>query len=65
MSLEGQGTDSLGDYLTGILENTLEKKEKQAVVLQDLYGAWHREEEFPELSEVTVVNKKPGIRQHS
>ena len=65
MSLEGHGTDSLGDYLTGILENTLEKKEKQAVVLQDLYVAWHREEEFPELSEVTVVNKKPGIRQHS
>ena len=65
MSLDGQETDSLGDYLTGILENTLEKKEKQAAVLQDLYGAWHREEEFPELLEVTVVNKKPRIRQHS
>ena len=65
MSLDGQETDSLGDYLTGILENTLGKKEKQAAVLQDLYGAWHREEEFPELLEVTVVNKKPRIRQHS
>ena len=65
MSLDGQETDSLGDYLTGILENTLEKKEIQAAVLQDLYGAWHREEEFPELLEVTVVNKKPRIRQHS
>ena len=40
-------------------------QEKQAAVLQDLYGAWHREEEFPELLEVTVVNKKPRIRQHS
>lgn len=65
MSLDGQGADSLGDYLTGILENTLDKKEQEAVVLQDLYGAWHREEEFPKLPEVTVVNKKPSIRQHS
>lgn len=65
MSLDGQEADSLGDYLTGILENTLDKKEQEAVVLQDLYGAWHREEEFPKLPEVTVVNKKPSIRQHS
>lgn len=65
MSLDGQGADSLGDYLTGILENTLDKKEQEAVVLQDLYEAWHREEEFPKLPEVTVVNKKPSIRQHS
>ena len=65
MSLDGQGVDSLGDYLTGILENTLEEKEQEAAVLQDLYGAWHREEELPELPEVTIVNKKPSIRQHS
>ena len=65
MSLDGQGVDSLGDYLTGILENTLEVKEQEAAVLQDLYGAWHREEELPELPEVTIVNKKPSIRQHS
>ena len=65
MSLDGHEADSLGDYLTGILENTLDKKEQEAVVLQDLYGAWHREEEFPKLPEVTVVNKKPSIRQHS
>lgn len=65
MSLDGQGVDSLGDYLTGILENTLEEKEQEAAVLQDLYGAWHRKEELPELPEVTIVNKKPSIRQHS
>ena len=65
MSLDGQGVDSVGDYLTGILENTMDKKEKKAVILQDLYGAWHREEEFPILPEVTIVNKKPSIRQHS
>ena len=65
MSLDGQGVDSVGDYLTGILENTMDKKEQKAVILQDLYGAWHREEEFPKLPEVTIVNKKPSIRQHS
>lgn len=65
MSLDGQGVDSVGDYLTGILENTMDKKEQKAVILQDLYGAWHREEEFPNLPEVTIVNKKPSIRQHS
>lgn len=65
MSLDGQGVDSVGDYLTGILENTLDKKKQKPVILQDLYGAWHREEEYPGLPEVTIVNKKPSIRQHS
>lgn len=65
MSLDGQGVDSVGDYLTGILENTLDKKEQKAVLLQDLYNAWHRKEEFPRLPEVTIMNKKPSIRQQS
>lgn len=65
MRLDGQGVDSVGDYLTGILENTMDQKKEKAVILQDLYGAWHREEEFPKLPEVTIVNKKPSICQHS
>ena len=65
MKLDGQGKDSVGDFLTGILENNLEGKPKDAVTLQDLYNAWHRKEKIPELPIVTVVNNKPEIRQYS
>lgn len=65
MSLDGQGRESVGDYLSGILENNLDKKEKQAVTLQDLYNAWHRKEKMPKLPSVTVVNKRPRLRQYS
>lgn len=65
MSLDSQNTDSVGEYLTGILENNLEGKPKDAVTLQDLYNAWHREEEFPRLPIAEVVNKRPQIRQYS
>lgn len=65
MSLDGQGDESVGDYLTGILENNLEGKSKDAVSLQDLYNAWHRKEDMPRLPQVTVVNKKPQIGSYS
>lgn len=57
--------ESVGDYLSGILENNLEGKAKQAVMLQDLYNAYHRKEKMPDIPEVTVVNKKPQISQYS
>lgn len=65
MSFDTQGGESVGDYLTGILENNLEGRPKDAVTLQDLYNAWHREEKLPELLEVETVNKRPQIRQYS
>lgn len=65
MSFDGQGGESVGDYLTGILENNLEGKPKDAVTLQDLYNAWHRNEKIPKLLEVEIVNKRPQIRQYS
>lgn len=65
MKLDGQGKDSVGDFLTGILENNLNGKPKDAVTLQDLYNAWHRKEQIPKLPIVTVVNNKPEIRQYS
>lgn len=65
MSVERQEGDSVGNYLTGILENTQEGKPEDAVTLQDLYNAWHRGEEMPELLEVTVLNNRPEIRQYS
>lgn len=65
MSVERQEGDSVGDYLTGILENTREGAPKDAVTLQDLYNAWHRGEEMPRLLEVTVMNNRPQIRQYS
>lgn len=65
MSFDIQGGESVGDYLTGILENNLEGKPKDAVTLQDLYNAWHRNEELPKLLEAELVNKRPQIRQYS
>lgn len=65
MSLDGQGEESVGDYLTGILENHREGNSKDAVTLQDLYNARHRKEKLPKLPTVTVLNKKPQISQYS
>lgn len=65
MSLDGEGTESVGDYLTGILENNLEGRPKDAATLQDLYNARHRNEKIPELPQVSVVNKRPEIGQYS
>lgn len=65
MSFDGQGGESVGDYLTGILENNLEGKPKNAVTLQDLYNRWHRKEQLPQLLEAELVNKRPQIRQYS
>lgn len=65
MSLDGQGVTSVADHLTGILENTRDTQKTRTVTLQDYYNAWHRGEDFPALRQVTVVNKKPQIRQNS
>ncbi len=65
MSFDTQGGESVGDYLTGILENNLEGKSKDAVTLQDLYNGWHRKEKLPKLLEAELVNKRPQIRQYS
>ena len=57
--------------VTGQDKEETQSGEEQALVYEGLtptdglYGAWHREEEFPILPEVTIVNKKPSIRQHS
>lgn len=64
MSFDTQGGESVGDYLTGILENNLEGKPKNAVTLQDLYNRWHRKEQLPQLLEAELVNKRPQIRQY-
>mgnify|MGYP000215846785 FL=1 len=65
MSFDTQGGESVGDYLTGILENNLEGKPKNAVTLQDLYNRGHRKEQLPQLLEAELVNKRPQIRQYS
>lgn len=65
MSLDSENEVSVGEYLTGILENNLEGKPKDAVTLQDLYNAWHRGEEMPKLPIAEAVNKRPRIRQYS
>ncbi len=62
MEFDGQGGESVGNYLTGILENNLEGKPKDMVTLQDLYNAWHRKEKLPKLLEAEIVNKRPQIR---
>lgn len=65
MSLEMEASESVGDYLSGMLEHNPKGKKKNAAVLQDLYNARHRGEKFPRLLEVTVVNKKPRLGEYS
>ena len=64
MSLDSENEVSVGEYLTGILENNLEGKPKDAVTLQDLYNAWHRGEEMPKLPIAEAVNKRPVSYTH-
>lgn len=60
MSLDD--SQSVGEKLTGIMENHQKKDRRKIIKLQDLYSAFHRKEERPELPEVYVVNKKPQMR---
>ena len=73
MSMDGQQMDSLGDYLTGIVENRPDSQAHRQTDLQDLYNAWHNGEERPALQKVSAwkiklcwKRNRPGkIRQYS
>lgn len=54
MELNGNEIDSLGDYITGMIENKPGAEKKDIPQLYDLYNAWHNEEEFPELIKIGV-----------
>lgn len=63
MSMDGQEMDSLGDYLTGIVENRPDSQAKEQTDLQDLYNAWHNGEERPGLLEVSALEDKIMLNQ--
>ena len=58
MSMDGQQMDSLGDYLTGIVENRPDSQAHRQTDLQDLYNAWHNGEERPGLQKVSAMEDK-------
>lgn len=63
MSMDGQEMDSMGDYLTGIVENRPDSQAKEQTDLQDLYNAWHNGEERPGLLEVSALEDKIMLNQ--
>jgi hypothetical protein len=50
-----QGT-SVGEYLRGILENRIRKKQEKAVTLRDVYYSWYQNGSLPELPVIRFVN---------
>ena len=63
MSMDGQEMDSMGDYLTGIVENRPDSQATEQTDLQDLYNAWHNGEERPGLLEVSALEDKIMLNQ--
>lgn len=57
MSLNGGEIDSLGDYLTGMIENKPQSEVKKPAQLKDLYNAWYNGEEFPSLRQAGVKDR--------
>lgn len=58
MEMDGNQMDSLGDYLTGILENRPDSRKKDQTDLQKLYNAWHNDEKIPKLLTVRADKDK-------
>lgn len=58
MSLDGKSMDSLGNYLTGIVENRPNSKAEEQPDLQDFYNAWHNQEKWPALPKVSAADEK-------
>lgn len=54
MELNGYEIDSLGDYLTGMIENKPISHKERIAELQELYNAWHNQQDFPKLLTVGV-----------
>jgi hypothetical protein len=59
MAFNGGKTDSLGDYLTGIYENRLEKK--QGLTLREVYKSWYEENKLPQLPRISINQDYPEI----
>lgn len=57
MALNGREIDSLGEYLTGIVENKPDSVEKEIPQLYDLYNAWHNQEKYPKLINIGVEGR--------
>lgn len=63
MAMDGQQMDSLGDYLTGIVENRPDSRAREQTDLQDLYNAWHNGEERPGLLQIKALEDKIMLEQ--
>lgn len=61
MALDGGAVESLGNYLTGIVENRPESKSGEQADLQGFYNAWHNGEKWPVLQKVRAHKDKVAV----
>lgn len=61
MALDGSAMESLGNYLTGIVENRPEGKPREQPDLQAFYNAWHNREKWPALQKVSADGDKVTV----
>lgn len=61
MSWQGGNGTSVGEYLTGIMENRMTGQHKKGVTLRELYHSWYEKEPLPRLPEIQVQGEKLEI----
>ncbi|MCD8155464.1 MAG: GerAB/ArcD/ProY family transporter [Clostridiales bacterium] len=54
LSWDGARDTSVGEYITGMLENPAGREEKASVTLREVYYAWYESGTLPELPEISV-----------
>lgn len=52
-----KGGSSVGEYLTGLLENRLPAQQKDGVTLRQVYHQWYQEDSLPELPVIVLEDE--------
>ena len=50
------GGASIGDYLTGLLENRVPAQQKEGVTLRQVYHQWYQDRTLLSLPQITLVD---------
>lgn len=61
MSLNGTSIESLSDYLVGIYQNRIVNQKDKMMTLQQIYNAWHNEDEYLLPPQILLENNVPTI----
>ena len=56
LSWQGEDNSSLGEYLTGLIENRMSEKNVKTVTLRDVFYEKYQHGKMPDLPQVSIVN---------